>query len=229
LALRRFPRAGDHQFTIRRREAIHHRLGGYENAGVSAVIPDGKMLLRQRIHAEAQEQIDGVFLAIHGTGGQRRLQISERHLHRIGTQALVDFAENGTCREADLQATQILGLADFALAVGDFAEAILAPGNWCHVAAGQRAEQVAPDFPIDNRVISAVIGHQEGQRKNVHFADLRGDIDGGKHRHINHALAHRDQFARLIAADQLAARIDLHIDPPAGAFRDQFRPGKGAV
>ena len=187
------------------------------------------MALRQRVHAEAQEQIDRVFLPIHRAGGKCGLQIGERHLHRIGAKPLIDFAENGTGGEADFQAAQILGLADFALAVGDFAEAILAPGHRHHVAAGERTEQVSSNFTIDDGVIGAVIGHQEGQRKDVHFADLRGDIDGGENRHINHTLAHRDQFARLIPADQLAARIDLHIDPPAGTLGDEFRPGEGAV
>ncbi len=106
----------------------------------------------------------------------------------------------------------------------DLAETVLAPGHRHHVARGEHPEQILAHFAPDQRIEGRRTRHQERQREQVHLADLRRQVDGGGHRHVDDALAHRDQLARLVAADQLRARIDLHVDPALRALGDQFGP-----
>ena len=86
-----------------------------EDQRVVHLVPDGEVLLRQRVHPEGEEQVDRVLLPVHRAGGQGGLEVGEGHLHRVGAQGLVDVLEDVARREAHLQAAQVARRAERAL------------------------------------------------------------------------------------------------------------------
>ena len=209
---------------VRLGERVPHRLRHMEDAGVGAVVPDRQVLLRQRLHLEREEQVDRVLLPVDRAGRQRGLQIGEAHLQRVGAERVEHVGEDRPGGVADLHALEILGLAHRALGIRQLAKTVLAPGERHHVAARQHLEQVLPHLAADQRVERLVVRHQERHRIERHLLDLRRQVDGRRDGEIDDALAHRDQLARLVAADQLRARIDLHVDAAVGALGDQLGP-----
>jgi hypothetical protein len=130
---------------------------------------------------------------------------------------------------AQLQALEVFGLADLALGVRHLAEAILAPGQRHHAGLLQRGEDRLADLALRERVQRLVIGHQERQREQVQFPDLRRPVDGRAHRHVDHALADRREFASLVAGHQRGARVQLDVDAAVGALFDQVGPDLAAL
>jgi hypothetical protein len=104
-------------------------------------------------------------------------------------------------------------------------EAVFAPGQRHHFLALQHlGEQVFAHFALRQGIHGLAVGDQERHREEVEFLDLRRPVDGRTDGEVDHALANRGEFARLVAADQRGAWIHLDVDAALGLFLDQFRP-----
>ena len=165
-----------------------------------------------------------VLLAIDSTGGKRRLRVGPAHLSRIGAERGEGVVEQRRADHADLQALQVLRLANLVLGVGELAEAVLAPGQRHDVLGGNDLEQLLARLTARQCIDRLIVRHQERHREQVQLRHLRRPVDGRADRHIDDALAHGGEFLGLIAGDELGAGIDLHHDAAVGALLHEIGP-----
>ena len=125
------------------------------------------------MHFQHGEQKEWVFLAVHRAAGQRRLGIGPTHLRGVGPHGAEHVRVNGRAHHTDFHALQIGRRLDGALGVGEFTETVFTPSQGHHTRLVQGLENLLAHAALRQRVDGGVVGHQEGQREQVQFLDLR--------------------------------------------------------
>src|SRR3546814_5949429 len=89
------------------------------------------------------------------------------HLRRVGAEGGEGVVEQRRADDADLQALQVLRLADRVLRVRDLAEAVLGPGERLDALLVQDLEQPLADRAAGERIDRGVVRHQERDRQST--------------------------------------------------------------
>src|SRR3546814_17004035 len=134
--------------------------------------PDRQVLLADLVDFGDREDAQRVLLAVDGAGGERRLGVGPAHLRRVGAEGGEGVVEQRRADDADLQALQVLRLADRVLRVRDLAEAVLGPGERLDALLVQDLEQPLADRAAGERIELGVARPQDRHRADVWFLHL---------------------------------------------------------
>src|SRR5690606_15373100 len=115
------------------------------------------------------------------------------------------------------------------LGIAKLAVAVFTPGQWQHTGFFNVLEQGFAYFAMNQGIDGRIVGHQEGQGKQVQLFYLGRPVDGRAYGHVDQALANRGEFAGLVALYQRCAGIDLDVDTPVGTLAHQLGPDLGAL
>ncbi len=224
-----FPLAGidgrlTEQLAVSFRQLLPDALVHREDQWIGHVVPERQVLLADLVDPRDVKYRQRILLAIDGAGGESRLGIGPAHLCGVGAQRGEGVLEQRRADHPYLQARQIRRGSYRFDGVGEFAEAVLAPGQRDDAALFDRIECLLACLALGDGVEVGTVGHQERQREQVQLRHLRRPVDGRADRHVDQARAHGREFFRLIAGDQLGIGVNPQGDFPLGALLDQIGP-----
>jgi hypothetical protein len=153
------------------------------------MVGHGQVLLHL-VELARQDGVERVFLAVDGAGLERAEQLREGQRHRVGAQGLEAVEEDVVLHHAQLDARQVLHLADRALAVGQVAKTVLPVDQADQALVLQLGAHLVADRAVEQGVGFLGAVEQERRVPQRHFL---ADADQGRGRADHHLLRAADQ------------------------------------
>ena len=197
-----------------------YRTGDKGNCIIHAV-PTGDILLyfAQTI---GLRRIHRIFLTIYNALLKRAEYFAHVHVCRVCAQLTIEIKEHRAgAQHTNFEFLQILRLTNFALAVGNLAEASLTKRHGNHAVFRKDIVQCLSAFRIFIIDVAVSLFRRVNQKRHVHYCQTviqEGQHRHAKHRHFDIAILYHFYRRLLIAGSQLIAGIYLHGILAAGLF-----------
>ena len=163
----------------------------------------------------AVEVCDGVLLAVNSALLQSGVQLRRGHGSGGSAQAVPQFLMELVLHSTDLQAGHIGDGGNSVLAVGQFTEAVLVPGQVDDALVGQLSIQIIAHLGSQDLVGLSLIGKQEGDVENAQLRHIAHQRSGGGVVDLqltgNHHLGSGGIVTQLSAGVDLNANVALGI------------------
>src|SRR6266851_6827756 len=203
------------------REPIPPLLARERRRRPEQVLRQGEILL-DLVELVAQDDLGGVLLAVEHAGLERRVHLREVHGRGLGAEGLKRLQVSLLGRHADLQALEVVGSLDRALAVGEVPPGAPPPGlgEGLESLAGQLALQLGVGGTVEI-LLRLFVGREEvGDVEQAHPRRDVGDL--ADDRHLD-GPDPQPLEERLVAAE-LTGGIELVVDgsgqPPGQRFAE---------
>ena len=210
---------------VLRREGIPHLGIDNEQGGVGNVVPVGHELMIL-VNFHGIEGVDGILLSVDNALLNRGHGIAPDHGHRVGAKSLEGIQKQGAADDTDLQAVQILGGCDGALAVGQLAESVFTEADELSSFGldgfGYHLARLSVCDGVQCLVTIMLRREEKRQCKEVELGNLRRIIDGGLAGEVDGPIAKQHEGIGLFSGRQLRVGINLDVDFPLAAFSDQI-------
>src|SRR6218665_12459 len=205
----------DEGVVVWRRELVEQGLV-HQEQGRRVDMTGEREVLLHLVEFGGDDHRQRVFLTVDRALLQRSEHLGERHRRGEDAKALVRGDMHGVFHRAHLQALEVAGFLDRALAVAHVAKAVLGPGQGLEPFAVEPGQHLLADGAVEHGARMGLVAKQEGDIQDLGLGHEIGYRAGGTERQFMRAQLHR--FDRFAFGAQRRVVEGLHLVAAAGAL-----------